>query len=49
MKHLNEIKQNYKHYEGGEDLKRTEQKLNNYLINEKMYWKQRSRVDWIRE
>ncbi|XP_052292055.1 uncharacterized protein LOC127900840 [Citrus sinensis] len=49
MKQLKEIKQNYKHYEGGEDLKRTEQKINNHLIDEEMYWKQRSRADWIRE
>ncbi|KAL9438929.1 hypothetical protein AB3S75_024574 [Citrus x aurantiifolia] len=49
MKQLKEIKQNYKHYEGGEDLRRTEQKINNHLIDEEMYWKQRSRADWIRE
>ena len=49
MKQQKEIKQNYKHYEGGEERKRIEQKLNNLLIDDEIYWKQRSRVDWIRE
>lgn len=46
---LKTIRSDYSHYENGEEIKRTESQIDNILIDEKVYWKQRSRVDWLKE
>lgn len=46
---LNEIRQGYSHYEDGDEIKKTERQIDNILLNEEIYWKQRSRANWLRE
>ena len=36
-------------YESGEEIKRVENQIQNIIIDEKIYWKQRSRADWLKE
>lgn len=33
----------------GKEIRKLETQVNNMLTEEEMYWKQRSRVDWLRE
>ena len=36
-------------YENGVEIKKVEKQIQNILIDEKIYWKQRSRADWLKE
>ena len=33
----------------GQEIRRLESQINAMLVDEEMYWKQRSRVDWLQE
>ncbi|KAH9715856.1 putative reverse transcriptase/RNA-dependent DNA polymerase [Citrus sinensis] len=46
---LKEIRQNYGHYDSGLEVKNIERQIDNILIDEEIFWKQRSRADWLRE
>ncbi|KAH9769616.1 reverse transcriptase domain-containing protein [Citrus sinensis] len=46
---LKEIRQNYGHYDNGLEVKNIERQIDNILIDEEIFWKQRSRADWLRE
>lgn len=49
MKKLKRVKQNFERYDSGDEIRRLEKRINNLLIDEEMYWKQRSRADWLKE
>lgn len=36
-------------YVSGMEIKKIERQINNILTDEEMYWKQRSRADWLKE
>ena len=36
-------------YESGEEIKMVENQIQNIIIDEEIYWKQRSRADWLKE
>ena len=46
---LKSLKHNFKHYDSGDEIKKLERRINNLLIDKEMYWKQRSRADWLKE
>ena len=46
---LKEVKQRGQHYKDGELVKSLEKHIDGLLLEEEIYWKQRSRVDWLRE
>ena len=46
---LKSIKHNFEHYMSGEKIKRLEKHIDNMLLDEEVYWKQRSRADWLLE
>ncbi|KAH9717652.1 reverse transcriptase domain-containing protein [Citrus sinensis] len=48
-KQLERVKQNLEHYDGGDEYRRLENRIHNLLIDEEMFWKQRSRADWLKE
>lgn len=49
LKELKSTKQNYDHHMDGEKIKKLEKHIDNVLIDEEVYWKQRSRVYWLLE
>lgn len=49
IQQLQNIKQNISSPSDGEEIRRIENQINNMLIEEEIYWKQRSRADWLRE
>lgn len=46
---LKSVKHNFEHYMSGGKIKRLEKQIDNMLLDEEVYWKQRSRVDWLLE
>lgn len=46
---LKSVKHNFEHYMSGEKIKRLEKQIDNMLLDEEVYWKQRSRADWLLE
>ncbi|KAL9416830.1 hypothetical protein AB3S75_039924 [Citrus x aurantiifolia] len=46
---LKRLKQNFVHYDSGDEIKMLERRINNLLIDKEMYWKQRSKADWLKE
>lgn len=48
MKELKSIKQQNFHYKDGDHIQCVERQINNFLIDEEIYWEQRSRSDWLR-
>lgn len=46
---LKEVKKQNQHYEDGEQIRSLEKKIDALLLDEEIYWKQRSRADWLRE
>ena len=36
-------------HDNGEEIKKVERNIQNMLVNEEIYWKQRSRADWLKE
>ncbi|KAL9423148.1 hypothetical protein AB3S75_035275 [Citrus x aurantiifolia] len=46
---LKEIRQNYSHYGSGVEVQNIERQIDNILVDEEIFWKQRSRGDWLRE
>lgn len=49
MEELRNIKQCHLHYVDGDRIKKIEKRLDAILIGEEIYWKQRSRADWLKE
>lgn len=43
---LKNIKKSYDHYENGDKIRMLEKHIDNILIDEKVYWKQRSKSNW---
>lgn len=46
---LQNTKQNSGQYVNGGEIRKLENQINNILIDEEMYWRQRSRAYWLRE
>ncbi|KAH9685475.1 reverse transcriptase domain-containing protein [Citrus sinensis] len=46
---LKSVKHNFEHYMSGEKIKRLEKQIDNMLLDEEVYLKQRSRADWLLE
>lgn len=46
---MQSIKQNHFSSADGEEVRRIESQIHNLLIDEEIYWQQRSRADWLRE
>ena len=46
---LQGLKQRKVQYGNGDEIKRVERQIQNILIDEEIYWKQRSRADWLKE
>lgn len=46
---LADLKINFQHYEEVNEVKKTENQIANLLLDEEVYWKQRSRANWLRE
>ena len=49
MEKLQNAKQNRDQYVDGGEIRKLEKQINNMLIDEEVYWRQRSRADWLRE
>ena len=43
------MKLNYQHFEEATEFKSTKDQIERLLLDEKVYWKQRSRADWLKE
>lgn len=48
-KKLDDMKVNYQHYEEADEFKSTKDHIERLLLDEEVYWKQRSRADWLKE
>ena len=46
---LKMIRQDFSHYECGDELKKTKRQIDNILLDEEFFWKQRSRADQLKE
>lgn len=46
---LKEAKKKNLKWENGNEIRKIERQINNFLIDEEIYWKQRSMADWLRE
>ena len=46
---LNELKSNCNHLKSGKEVRRIENHIDNILLDDEIFWKQRSRADWLRE
>lgn len=49
MEELKTIRQHHIQYEDGDRIKRIEKQLDAILMDEEIYWKERSRADWLKE
>ncbi|KAH9784956.1 reverse transcriptase domain-containing protein [Citrus sinensis] len=49
MARLKELNYSGMQHNSGEEIKRVKNQIHNILLNEEIYWKQRSRADWLRE
>lgn len=49
LKEVKSMKQNYNHYMNREKINKLEKQIDNVLIDEEVYWKQRSIIDWLLE
>lgn len=49
MKKLERAKQGNLQNDDGDDVRNIERQIQNLLIDEEVYWKQRSRADWLKE
>lgn len=46
---LKELRYNGAQYSDGKEIKRVKSQIHNILLDEEIYWKQRSRADWLKE
>lgn len=49
MEELRNIKQCHLHSVDGDRIKKIEKRLDAILMDEEIYWKQRSKADWLKE
>lgn len=49
IQHQQHVKQDNPSSIDGKEIIRIKNKINSMLMNEEIYWKQRSRIDWLRE
>lgn len=42
------MKSNFQHYEKVNEIKSIEDQIEKLLLDEEVYWKQRSQVDWLK-
>ena len=43
------LKQRRVQYKNGEEIRKVEKQIQNILMDEEIYWKQRLRADWLKE
>lgn len=43
------VKQNNTQSVSGKEIKKIQNQINNMFVDEEIYWKQRSRAEWLRE
>lgn len=48
MRKLKRAKESNLQYENGNEIRHIERQIQNFLLEEEMYWKQRSRADWLK-
>lgn len=46
---LEKLKEKHKQADNGEEIKKVERQIHNFLLEDEIYWKQRSRADWLKE
>lgn len=39
----------FMHFDNRDELQRTENKIDNILLDEEIFWKQKSKADWLKE
>ena len=49
MQSLHDAMRGSSKLDDGQEIKRLESQINSMLVDEEIYWKQRSRADWLRE
>ena len=47
IKELKTLKRNYDHYVNGDRIKGLENQIDNLLTDDEVYWKQRSKANWL--
>lgn len=46
---MNELKNGYSHFDDRAEVQTIENQIGNIFLDEEIFWKQRSRADWLKE